>query len=377
MSGGRPARGPAPRRSNAIRSTPVPGPGRERGQQQRRIHRRIQPRDAADPPGRGPPGIQDNQDPPVRVSGRQVRTITSPPAGRRPPVDRPNVVADDVLAQGIELSCPARAAASGAGRRAGAAERVSRPGACGLPNGGSNPARSRPRRGGPGRAARPSGPNERTITAGDTLSPRRSGVSVPSRRGLGRPAAAISAPWARLRVRASAARRRAAGPAAGRRPGFAHGHRDPRRSRPAVPALSPDRVTPSRRTLAASYQVGDDRGEQHRVDSHQGRARTGRPARLGRRAAPTAATRPVSAIRGSPRPRRLRGSNSMRIPGEKDHRGTGIPPGRVSPWGPGRRRGPPPAPRSARGALDLRFGPELDPVAAKSAGPAPFTSSGR
>src|SRR6185312_8353683 len=64
--------------------------------------RRVQPRDAADPPGRRPAGIQDDQDPPVALGppGPDHHVTL---ARRGPPVDGPDVVTDHVLAERVEL----------------------------------------------------------------------------------------------------------------------------------------------------------------------------------------------------------------------------------------------------------------------------------
>ena len=199
---------------------PVPGPGRERGEQQRGVHRRVQPRDAADPAGRGPAGVQHDDDPPVPL-GPPGPHHHVPAAGRRPPVDRADVVADDVLAQRVELGArPAQhrpvlaveLAQLGQllGKVPAAAERRQHP--------HGHAARWRPCR-----PARPSGPNERTMTAADSLSPRRSGVSVLAAVAWP-PAGAVSVPGP-ARVRA----RRPGGPHLGpQRPAarVVHGHRD-------------------------------------------------------------------------------------------------------------------------------------------------------
>ena len=75
----------------------------QRGQQQRGVHRRVEPRDAADPAGRRAAGVQHDHDPavPLRPPGPHddIRV-----ARRRPPVDRPDIVAEHVGAERVELA---------------------------------------------------------------------------------------------------------------------------------------------------------------------------------------------------------------------------------------------------------------------------------
>src|ERR1700722_16983663 len=109
MSGGRPAPGPAPGgRTRSGPPGPRPGPRARSAAASRPSTRpaagcrRPARGDAPAPPRRGPPGVQDDQDPPVafRPPGPDHHVT---PAGCRPPVDGADVVADDVLAQGVEL----------------------------------------------------------------------------------------------------------------------------------------------------------------------------------------------------------------------------------------------------------------------------------
>ncbi len=98
-----PALGPRPHRAVAGDEVdPVAGPRGERGQQQRGVHRRVEPRDVVDPAGRGAPGVEHEHHPTValglpgadhhvrlRALARQSMLRTSSPR--------------DVLAQRVEL----------------------------------------------------------------------------------------------------------------------------------------------------------------------------------------------------------------------------------------------------------------------------------
>ncbi len=81
---------------------PVAGPRGQRRQQQRRVHRGVQPRHASHPARRGASGVQQHDDPPVPLWPPGGDHDLGPP-GRGPPVDGPDVVAGHVLAQRVEL----------------------------------------------------------------------------------------------------------------------------------------------------------------------------------------------------------------------------------------------------------------------------------
>ena len=91
------------RRSTASRSTRSPARVGERREQQRGVHRGVQPRRVADPPGARSGRCRGRCSTRRSRSGRQVRTTTSAGAGGGPPVDRADVVALDVVAQRVEL----------------------------------------------------------------------------------------------------------------------------------------------------------------------------------------------------------------------------------------------------------------------------------
>ena len=69
-----------------------------------------------DPAGAGAAGVDDAQHPPVAFGPPLLdRHVLAPGAG--PPVDRARIVADDVVAQRVELGALARARGSPPGRR--------------------------------------------------------------------------------------------------------------------------------------------------------------------------------------------------------------------------------------------------------------------
>ncbi len=80
----------------------VTGPDGNGGEQQRRVHGGVEPRDSADPPGRGAARVEHNDDPPVTLGPPGPHDDIGP-SRRRPPVDRPHVVAENVRAERIEL----------------------------------------------------------------------------------------------------------------------------------------------------------------------------------------------------------------------------------------------------------------------------------
>ena len=180
-------------RSGAVRLAPGPAGRRRSGPSghlpARPARRAAAPRpstrrggDAADPPGRAAAGVQHET---IRRSrsGRQVRTRTLARASGWPPVDRPDVIAEHILAKRVEFaaltsvigSCGHPVAQLGEFLRQVLAGQERRQhshvhGACRL--------RCRP--------ARPRGPSDRSVTAPAVASPRRCGVSVvaPSPAGM-------------------------------------------------------------------------------------------------------------------------------------------------------------------------------------------------
>ena len=89
----------------------VAGPRRQRSQQQCGVHRPVQARPAArvaggrvdaDAPRRRAAGVEHQHHPPVALGPPRPHHHVGPPRGG-PPVDRPDVVADHVLAQRVEL----------------------------------------------------------------------------------------------------------------------------------------------------------------------------------------------------------------------------------------------------------------------------------
>ena len=317
---------------------PVPGPAGQRGEQQDRVHRGVQPGMPADPARRGPAGVQHDQDPPVplRPPGADHHVAA---AGGGPPVDGPDVVADHVLAQRVELAALARAAATGAARRAGAAGPASRGRCRRLRNGGSTRTVH-----GTGcrrcRAASPSGPTERTMTTADVLSPRRSGVRVLVTEACP-PAGTRSAarPGTACALGCQAARAVAAQRPPAR---VAHRERDGRRLAEQHPGVA---------------GPGDPQPPQAGAPA-PGRRRWPRPA---------AGSPPAAQPRyGTPGPAARRSARQCGPPGQGHGRVTGAP---------ARRRAPPPA---RRPAWRLRVPPRAaaGPGAAGSAGPAPSRRPG-
>ena len=82
---------------------PVTGPRGHRGQQQAGVQRGVQAGFVAEPSRRRTPGVDREHDLPVAFgSPRPHHDVAGP--GRRPPVDRAHVVAEDVGAQRVELA---------------------------------------------------------------------------------------------------------------------------------------------------------------------------------------------------------------------------------------------------------------------------------
>ena len=208
---------------------PVAGAGRQRGEQQRGVHRRVQPRHVLDParprcarcrapappagPARaarcGPRHCGCGRWPASRSSGRRRRGRTRAASRTR---------------------CPGRAPGSRPGRRARGAGPAGWAGACGTRTAAaSGPCRRR--RGSAAGRHRPSGPRSRTVTPTARRSPRRRGRSGgpqqhPVARGEGDPVPV-------------------AGGAGGRLPGVADDAADP------APAGVLDDAAPTRRRTPA------------------------------------------------------------------------------------------------------------------------------
>src|SRR5207248_5826863 len=94
--------GRAYRRVDGQQVDAVTGPVGQRGEQERGVDGRVEPGLVPDPGGGGAPGVQDAQDPPVPLGPVGTGDDVGAP-GAGPPVDRPYVVADHVLAQRVEL----------------------------------------------------------------------------------------------------------------------------------------------------------------------------------------------------------------------------------------------------------------------------------
>ena len=153
---------------------PVAGARGQRGQQQRRVHRGVEPWRVADPAGGGAAGVEDEQDVPVALGPPGAHHDVAG-AERRAPVDRADVVARRRTRAASRTRCPGRAPGRRCARRGRAAGPACSAGACEV-NGGS----TRTRHGAacePCRAASPSGPYERTVTRSAGRSPRRVGTS--------------------------------------------------------------------------------------------------------------------------------------------------------------------------------------------------------
>ena len=81
---------------------PVPGARGQRGEQQRGLDLGVQARGVLDPGGRRARRVEHEQDAPVPLGAPRAHDDLRAARGRAP-VDRPDVVADDVLAQRVEL----------------------------------------------------------------------------------------------------------------------------------------------------------------------------------------------------------------------------------------------------------------------------------
>src|SRR5690606_28871502 len=92
---------------------PVPGARGERAEQERGLDLRLEARGVAEAGGGEPGGVDDDEHPSVALGPPRADDDVVAPGGRAP-VDRPDVVADDVLAQRVEL----RALAADLGGRA-------------------------------------------------------------------------------------------------------------------------------------------------------------------------------------------------------------------------------------------------------------------
>ena len=99
---------------------PVAGPGRQRREQEGGVHRRVQPGRVADPGRGGAPAVEQQQHPTVALRPPGAHHHVGRP-GAGPPVDRPHVVAPDVLPQASRTRCPDRAPSPRSARRARAA----------------------------------------------------------------------------------------------------------------------------------------------------------------------------------------------------------------------------------------------------------------
>ena len=154
---------------------PVAGPGGQRRQQQGGVHRRVESGYVVDPAGRRTRGVEHQHHPAVAL-GLPGADHDDAVARARPPVDRADVVAADVLAQRVELrplpAHPHRGPAvelaqpgQPAGQVLAGLERRQRPHHA-LDRSGSAA----------GRRAR-AGPRSRTVTPTARRSPRRRGSS--------------------------------------------------------------------------------------------------------------------------------------------------------------------------------------------------------
>ena len=255
-------------------------PGRRRGrrarQQQRGVHRRVEPRHVLDPPGRRARGVEHQHHPPVPL-GLPGADHDVAVAGAGPPVDRAYVVAADVLAQRVEL----RALAAHPHRRPPV--QVAQPGepADGRclreSNGGSDPHRARRRRSGalPGRQPeRPDSPHGHADGA-QVAAPGRAAAGSPAARGrrgrAGRRCRLSVAPavgcHASRTSTAQRAARRCSSTASVRSPrvperGPGPGRRSTESERGATrPAAGPRR--PARRRPAATATPCTGRAQQH------------------------------------------------------------------------------------------------------------------
>ena len=107
----------------------VPGAGGERGEQQRGVHRRVEPGHVVDPAGRRPRGVEHQQHPAVAL-GLPGAHHDVAAAGGGPPVDAAHVVAARRSRAASRTRCPGRAPAPRPGRRARAAGPAGWAGAC-------------------------------------------------------------------------------------------------------------------------------------------------------------------------------------------------------------------------------------------------------
>lgn len=249
---------------------PVAGLDRQGGQQLHRVHGRVQPRVAPDAPGRRAPGVEDEHDAAVAL-GAPGPDEHVPPARGRPPVDGPDVVADHVLAQAVELAALSRPhrpvlpvelaeLRQLAGQVLAAAERRQRPDRVRALEGplAGREAQRPERPDGDGVAAEVAAPL-RVEGGGDArlacccYHDGGAGRDGPGRRGPGGADLAPQRPGARVED--------------GGGDGRALAEADPRVTGPGE-LERPDR--------GGEEQVGDDRGQQRRVDDHQ---RGGRPER--------------------------------------------------------------------------------------------------
>ena len=275
----------------------VAGPRGERREQQRRVHRRVEPRGVADPARGRAPGVEHEQHVPVALGAPGAHHEVAGPGGG-PPVDGPHVVAVDVLAQRVELRALAADHARRCGRRARAAGRASAGRCLRDVNGGS----TRTVQGTtcePCRAASPSGPDERTVTRSACRSPRRVGrrSEVTRRRSPGGTSRRVPL---LDRPRRRAARRRGPGRAPGGGPGSSRAGR-PRRPRRAGPGCRRSGCSCSPRTEPARARSSDDSGEEQPVDHDAAPGRpTSRPRRRGRPPRARPAGRAGRAVRSAP-----------------------------------------------------------------------------
>ena len=152
---------------------PVAGPGGQRRQQQRGVHRVVELGLVADPAGGGAAGVEHDQHVPVPLRPPGPDHDRGRPGGA-PPVDRPDVVAGHVLAQAVELRALAALQDASTGRRARAAGPAGWAGACGRGTAAAR-GRSTARLCSACRPATRSGPSARITTGPARRSPRRVG----------------------------------------------------------------------------------------------------------------------------------------------------------------------------------------------------------
>ena len=258
-------------------------------------------------------------------SGRQVRTITSPRrAAARQSIDRTS--SPMTYSRSESNSVPGPRSSERCCPSSWRSWAIFSPRCRRLRNGGSTRTlHATPRR--RCRAASPSGPNERTMTAADALSPRRSGVSL---------LVTVAWPPAGTRQRGPPrhgvrARRPGGAHLRPQRPraGIVHGDRGRGRLAQQHPGV-PGPGDPQPPDAGRQHQVGDDPGQQQPLTASEGGPVPERQhderAEQRRHRGPAGQRH-----RGSPR--------SGDSPGTGDHRGTGIPPGTGHHRGPGIPRG--------------------------------------